>query len=163
MRVQSMRAMAPLRKRVLMRAEGARSDPKKTGRLGLWPTTRTLSYFSRLRMRSWNFWTLASGERAGGDVDFCVVAGLVADQRRGLQRAFERAGNDAVELHIQRAEKAADEEGLLLAFLIEGALDVNQGIGTARAGAGVAEDVKVHNRFIEMTIQLRFQELLTGL
>ena len=78
------------------------------------------------------------------DLDFAFVAGFGADQRGGLQGALERAGDDAVELNIESAEKAADEEALLLAFLIEGAFDVDGGVGAASARAGMTKNVEIH-------------------
>jgi hypothetical protein len=61
-----------------------------------------------------------------------------------LQGALEGARDDAVELHIKGAEEAADEEALLLAFFVEGALDVDNGVGAACARAGMAKNVEVH-------------------
>lgn len=84
------------------------------------------------------------GREGVGDLDFAVVPGFVGDQRGGLQSALEGAGGDSVELHVEAAQELADENRLLLAFLIEGAFYVNNGIGAARAGAGVAKDVEIH-------------------
>ena len=61
-----------------------------------------------------------------------------------MQRALERAGDDAIELHIQSAEKTADEDALLLAFFVEGAFDIDFGVGAARARAGMAKNVEIH-------------------
>ena len=49
------------------------------------------------------------GRERIGDVDFGVVAGFVAYERGGLQGTLERAGDDAIELHVERAEKSADQ------------------------------------------------------
>jgi hypothetical protein len=63
-----------------------------------------------------------------------------------LKGAFERARDDAVELDVEGAQETADEEALLLAFLVEGAFYVNSRIGAARAGAGMAKDVQIHGK-----------------
>ena len=78
------------------------------------------------------------------DEDSGVIAGFGADERSGLERALERAGDDEIKLYIQGIEVAADEQTLLLALLVEWAPDVNEGICAARSGAGVAKDVEIH-------------------
>jgi len=70
------------------------------------------------------------GER-GGVEDLGFVAGLGADERGGLEAAFEGAGDDEVELDVQRVEHMSELEAMLLAFLIEGAFGVEERIRTS--------------------------------
>ena len=70
------------------------------------------------------------GER-GGVEDLRFVAGLGADERGGLQAALEWAGDDEVELDVQGVQDMGELEAVALAFLVEGALEVEGGIGRA--------------------------------
>jgi len=81
----------------------------------------------------------------GGVEDLGLVAGLGADERGGLQGAFERAGDDEVELDVQRVQHMGELEAMLFAFLVEGTLLVQGWVGTAKSGAGVAEEENIHN------------------
>jgi hypothetical protein len=80
-----------------------------------------------------------------------------------LERALERAGDDAVELDIESAEKAADEDALLLAFFVEGPLDVDPGVGAACARAGMAKYVQIHGWNAGSVLQSSVGEALTRL
>ena len=60
--VQSTRAIAPLRIRILAGLGAQMSEPRNSGRLGLWPTTRTLSYVERVVTKAWKPATLPDGE-----------------------------------------------------------------------------------------------------
>ena len=57
------------------------------------------------------------------------VAGLGADEGGGLEAALERAGDDEVELNVQRVQDVSELEAVLLAFLVERALEVEEWIG----------------------------------
>ena len=76
--------------------------------------------------------------------DAGFVAGLGADERRGLQAALERAGDDEVELDLQRVEDMRELKAVALAVFVERTLDVEQRIGAAGSGAGVAKDEEIH-------------------
>ena len=94
---------------------------------------------------------LELGERGGGgervgDEDLGLVAGLGADELRGLQAAFEGAGDDEVEAELHRVEDLREVQAVVLAFLVERALEVEQRIDAAGSGAGVAEDEEIHLR-----------------
>ena len=82
-----------------------------------------------------------------GDHDLGVVADLRAHQRGRLQCALERAGDDQIELNLQGVQVPADQQALLLAFLVEGTFDVDQRIRAADSGAGMTKDIKVHGFF----------------
>jgi len=53
---------------------------------------------------------------------FAFVPHFVPYQRRRLQGAFQRAGNDDVRLYVERSQGAADIATLLDAIFIEAAL-----------------------------------------
>jgi len=84
------------------------------------------------------------GSEGFRDFDFAFVTGFGADERSGLQGALERARYDAVKLDIEGVEEAADEEALLLAFFIEGALDIDEGVRAPCARAGMAKNIEIH-------------------
>jgi hypothetical protein len=87
------------------------------------------------------------GGKRGGVQDLGFVAGLGADERGGLEAAFEGAGDDEVELDVQRVEHVGELEAVLFAFFIEGTFGVEEWIGAPQTGAGVAKDVQIHNLF----------------
>src|SRR5207302_4586670 len=64
------------------------------------------------------------GGECGGVQDLGFVAGLGADQRCGLEGAFEGAGDDQVELDVERVEHVSELEAVLLACFIERAFGV---------------------------------------
>jgi hypothetical protein len=86
------------------------------------------------------------GER-GGVQDLGFVASLGADERCGLEAALEGAGDDQIELDVQRIQHVSELEAVLLAFFIERAFEVEQRIGAWLAGAGVAKNVQIHSLF----------------
>ena len=153
-----MRATAPLRSRVLMRPEGARSDPKK---IGVVADDEDVVVFHQAADQVLELLHPGFGGQTFGYLDFAVVAGLSADQRCGLERALERAGDDAVELDIESAEKDADEDALLLAFFVEGPFYIDLGVGAARARAGMAKNVEIHGWNAGSVLQSSVGEALT--
>jgi hypothetical protein len=86
------------------------------------------------------------GERCGVQ-NLGFVAGLGADERGGLKAALEGAGDDQIELDVQRVQHVSELEAVLLAFFIERAFEVEERIGAGLTGAGVAKDVQIHNLF----------------
>jgi hypothetical protein len=86
------------------------------------------------------------GER-GGVQDLGLIAGLSADERGGLEAAFEWAGDDKVELDVQRIEDVSELNAVLLAFFIEWAFGVEERIFARLTGAGVAKNEQIHSLF----------------
>ena len=112
--------------------------------LGLWPTTRTFSEAEHSRSRRWNWAKVAEGASALEMRIFCFVAGFGGDELGGLLAALEGAGDDEVEAELEGVEDVGELQALGLAVLVEGTLDVEERIGAAEAGAGVAEDEEIH-------------------
>ena len=75
-----------------------------------------------------------------GDEDLLFVSGLGGDELGGLLGALERAGDDEIEVELEGVEDVGELQALGLAVLVEGTLDVENWIGAADAGAGVAKD-----------------------
>jgi len=71
--------------------------------------------------------------------ELAFVAHFISDQGGGLHGAFERAGNDDLDLHAEGCESAADEAALLDAVFVERALFIFLGACAQAAlpGAGV--------------------------
>ena len=82
------------------------------------------------------------------DFDLGVVAQLGADELRRLQGALQRAGDDDVHLHLERAQHARHQHALLLAFFDEAPLGVESGVLAAKSGIGVAHEVEDHWRLV---------------
>lgn len=80
------------------------------------------------------------GGETVGDDDLLLVAGLGGDELGGLLGALERARDDEIEAEIESVEDVGELEALGLAVLVEGALEVEERIGAANTGAGVAKD-----------------------
>jgi len=80
------------------------------------------------------------GSEGVRDEELLFVAGLGGDELGGLHGALEGAGDDEIEAEIEGIEDVGELQALSLAVLVEGALDVEEGIGSAGAGAGVAKD-----------------------
>ncbi len=81
------------------------------------------------------------GGKRVGDEQLLLVAGLGGDELGGLLGALEGAGDDEVKVGLEGIEDVRKLQALGLAVLIEGTLDVEERIGAANTGAGVAEDV----------------------
>ncbi len=142
-RVRLRRAIEPLRSRMLaglVAAEGTRSVPRKSVRLGLWPTTRRFSAWAQSRRSFWKSLEGGGGGESVGLEDLGLVAGLGADKGGGLEAALEGAGDDEVELNVEGVEDVGELEAVPLALLVEGPLGVEDRVGSARSGAGVAKD-----------------------
>jgi len=89
-----------------------------------------------------------SGGRKGVRLnDLTLIACFGGDKLGGLKAALERAGQDKVELRLLIVQDGGKLEAVLLAFLIERALLVEQGIGAAGSGAGVAKNKQIHSLF----------------
>ena len=91
LRVQSTRAIAPLRIRILAGLGAQMSEPRNSGRLGLWPTTNTLSYAASGGHQSLEARHCSRWRKDVRDLDLAVVSNFSTYQRGGLQGALERA------------------------------------------------------------------------
>ena len=78
------------------------------------------------------------------DFDLGFVAELGADKLRGLQGAFEGAGDDDIHLHLERAQDTRHQHALFFSLLDEAPLGVESGVLAAESGVGVAHEVKDH-------------------
>ena len=84
------------------------------------------------------------GRECGGDEDGGLIAGLGADELRGLKTALQRAGDDEIKVDVECVEDVGELEAVTLALLVERAFNVNDGIGAACAGTGVAKEKQIH-------------------
>ncbi len=78
------------------------------------------------------------------DLDLGLVAQFSTDKLRGLQGTLEGAGDDDVDLHLERAQQPRHEHALLLAFLDQAPFGVEDGIAAGESGIGVAHEIEVH-------------------
>ena len=83
------------------------------------------------------------GER-GADLNFSLVAHLGSHKLRGLQGALERAGDDDVQLHVERAEQPRHQHALVLSLFDEGPLGVEERVSAGNSGIGVTHEVEDH-------------------
>lgn len=84
------------------------------------------------------------GSESVGDLDGGFVAGLGTYERGGLHTALETAGDDEVELYLQRIQHVGELKAVAFAVFVQWAFRVEKRIGTAGSGAGVAEDEEIH-------------------
>jgi hypothetical protein len=91
---------------------------------------------------------LESGVRSEsrGVKDLRFVAGLGADEGGSLKAALQGTGDNEVKLDVQCIQHMGELETMLFALLVEGAFLIEERVGTAKSGAGVAEDVDIHNQ-----------------
>ena len=87
------------------------------------------------------------------------VALLIANHLGGLHGAFEWAGDDDVNLHLEGEEHARHEHALVLAFFDEGSLGIECWVFARDAGIGVAHQVEIHG--VRMGKGLQWPALLT--
>jgi len=69
---------------------------------------------------------------------FAFVTKLIAHEGRGLCAAFQRAGDDHIDLDVERRQSPSDIAALLDPLFVEGSLLIFFGIDEMLAGAGVA-------------------------
>ena len=84
------------------------------------------------------------GGEGVGEQDLGLVTGLGADEGGGLEAAFEGARDDQVELYVQCIQHMREVKAVSFAVFVEGAFEIEDGIFSADAGAGVAENEEVH-------------------
>src|ERR1700756_5202187 len=78
-------------------------------------------------------------------LDFRLVTHLRAHKLSGLQGAFERTGDDDVDLHTERAEHPGDQDALVLAVFDQGAFGVQRRIVARDSGIGMTHQVEIHS------------------
>ena len=79
------------------------------------------------------------GEGVGVE-DLGLIAGLGADEGGGLEAALEGAGDDQVKVDVEGVENVGKLQAVTLAFLVEGAFDVEERVSSAGSRAGVSEN-----------------------
>ena len=84
------------------------------------------------------------GGEGVGEQDLGLVAGLGADEGGGLEAALEGARDDEIELYLQCIQHMREVEAVTFAVFVEGALEIEDGIFSADACAGVAENEEIH-------------------
>ena len=109
--------------------------PRKSRRLGLWPTSRMESWRGVLLQHFLKIGEARLGTQRVFLDQLAFVAHFVSHQCRGLRGALERAGDDDVDLHAERGQSAADVSALLDAVFVERALFVFL-VAACRGGAG---------------------------
>jgi hypothetical protein len=72
------------------------------------------------------------------------VSGLGPNERRSLEAALERAGDDEVELDVECTEDVGELDAVTLALLIERSLGVEERVDAPSARAGMAKNKEVH-------------------
>ena len=87
------------------------------------------------------------GGECFGLLNRSLVTGFSADHRGRLKGALERARDDEIKLYVQCIEHVSKLETVLFPFFIEGTLYVEEGICSAKASAGVAKNIQIHNLF----------------
>jgi hypothetical protein len=84
------------------------------------------------------------GDQGVGKQDLGFIAGLGADEGGGLEAAFEGARDDEIEVYLQCIQHMREVEAVAFAVFIERALEIEDGIFSADACAGVAENEEIH-------------------
>lgn len=84
------------------------------------------------------------GGEGAGEQDLGLVAGLGAEERGGLEAALEGARDDEIELDLEVGDDVRELEAVALAVAVEGSFDVEEGVGPAGAGTGMAKDEQIH-------------------
>jgi hypothetical protein len=84
------------------------------------------------------------GGEGVGEQDLGLIAGLGAYERGGLEAAFEGARYDEIEAYLQCIQYMREVEAVLFAVFVEGAFEIEEGIFSANACAGVAENEEIH-------------------
>ncbi len=83
--------------------------------------------------------------QCSADDNLLFISGLCSHQGCRLQGAFQWAGDNAVELHLQGIQYAADQETLRFSFLIERAFLIEFRVGASLSGVGVAEKIQIRH------------------
>ncbi len=114
--------------------------PRNWGDVGIVADDEDVFKGALSRKRRWEL-REAGGRRKGvRDEDFLLEAGLGGDELGGLLSAFKGARDDEVKAGIERVEDVSELQALGLAVLVERALEVEERVDAANAGAGVAKD-----------------------
>ena len=76
-----------------------------------------------------------------------LITGFGADHGGGLKGTLEWARDNEIKLYVQCIEHVSKLETVLFPFFVEGTLYVEEGICAAKASAGVAKNIQIHNLF----------------
>jgi len=78
------------------------------------------------------------------DFHLRVITEFCSHELCRLQGAFQGAGDDQVDLHIERGQHTSHQHALVFAFLDQAAFVVKQGISANQTGIRVTHKVKIH-------------------
>jgi hypothetical protein len=84
------------------------------------------------------------GGEGVGEQDLGLVAGFGADEGGCLEAALEGARDDEIELYVQCIQHMREVEAVAFTVFVEGAFEIEEGIFSADACAGVAENEEIH-------------------
>ena len=73
-----------------------------------------------------------------------LEAGLGAYEGGGLEAALEGARDDEIEVYLQCIQHMREMEAVAFAFFVQRALEIENGIFSADACAGVAKNEEIH-------------------
>ena len=82
-----------------------------------------------------------------GLLDRSLITGFGADHGGGLERTLEWARDNEIKLYVQCIKHISKLETVLFPFFVEGSLYVEERICAAKASAGVAKNIQIHNLF----------------
>src|SRR5271157_3169076 len=89
-------------------------------------------------------------QRFVGD-NLVFMAELSGNDLRGLHSPRERAGDDDVQIEIERGKRAPDVMGLLFAGFVDGTFIVVLG-GIVVVGTGMTQEVNVHSAYFALIV-----------
>ena len=147
-RARLTRAMEPLRRRIWARWEcraAIEERAEEGGEVGVVADDQHVFALGVVMQQALELLEGGGGGERVGLQNGRLVAGLGADEGGGLQAALERAGDDEVELDVQRIEDVSELQAVALALFVERSFDIEEGIGAAGSGTGVTEDEQIHN------------------
>lgn len=93
------------------------------------------------------------GGKRTGEQDLGFVASLRADERSSLHASFEIAGDNDIELDLQRIQNMGKLQAVPLSVFIERAFDIEERVGAARPGAGMAKNEQVHGSYFHFSLR----------
>ena len=79
-----------------------------------------------------------------GEQDLGLVTSLRADEGGGLHASLEIAGDNDVELDLQRIQDMSKLQAVALSVFIERAFEIEERVSAAGSGAGMTKNKQVH-------------------